>query len=81
VGVAGHLVIANNTSIGAKAGIGKSIAKEGEKLMGAPSFDVKEYYRAYAVFKQLPDLSTRLRELEAKLQSLDGSSVSAINGK
>jgi UDP-3-O-[3-hydroxymyristoyl] glucosamine N-acyltransferase len=81
VGIAGHLVIANNTSIGAKAGIGKSIGKEGEKLMGAPSFDVKEYYRAYAIFKQLPDLSTRLRELEAKIQRLDNSSISVINGK
>lgn len=81
VGIAGHLVIANNTSIGAKAGIGKSIAREGEKLMGAPSFDVKEYYRAYAVFKQLPDLSTRLRELELKLQNLEDKSISLFSSK
>lgn len=81
VGIAGHLVIANNTSFGAKAGIGKSITKEGEKLMGAPSFDVKEYYKAYAIFKQLPDVNTRLRELEARIQAIDGNSVSVMNGK
>jgi UDP-3-O-[3-hydroxymyristoyl] glucosamine N-acyltransferase len=73
VGIAGHLVLANQTSIGAKAGISKSITKEGEKLMGAPAIDVKEFYRAYAVYKQLPDLSGRLRELEKKLSQAPGS--------
>src|SRR5687768_10035499 len=54
VGIAGHLVIANNTSLGAQAGISKSVIKEGQKMMGSPAFDVKEYFRAYAVFKRLP---------------------------
>jgi UDP-3-O-[3-hydroxymyristoyl] glucosamine N-acyltransferase len=67
VGVAGHLVLANNTSIGAQAGISKSIKDEGEKLMGAPAFDVKDYFKSYAVFKKLPDLNERLRELEKKV--------------
>lgn len=67
VGMAGHLVIANKTSIGAQSGILKSIAKEGQQLLGSPVVDVKEYYRAYAVFKQLPDLNYRLRELENKV--------------
>ncbi|HEY9489126.1 MAG TPA: UDP-3-O-(3-hydroxymyristoyl)glucosamine N-acyltransferase [Chryseosolibacter sp.] len=67
VGLAGHLTIANKTSIGAQAGILKSISREGEQLLGAPAFDVKDYFRAYAVFKQLPDLNARLRELQNKL--------------
>ncbi|HEX8040335.1 MAG TPA: UDP-3-O-(3-hydroxymyristoyl)glucosamine N-acyltransferase [Chryseosolibacter sp.] len=67
VGMAGHIVIANKTSIGAQAGISKTIATEGQQLFGSPAFDVKEYYRAYAVFKQLPDLNSRLRELEKKM--------------
>ncbi|MFM9838968.1 MAG: UDP-3-O-(3-hydroxymyristoyl)glucosamine N-acyltransferase [Cyclobacteriaceae bacterium] len=69
VGIAGHLVIANKTGIGAQAGIGKSIKEEGEKIMGSPAFDVKKYYKAYAVFKQLPELNERLRELEKKVGS------------
>src|SRR5688572_5066122 len=81
VGIAGHIVIANNTSIGAQAGVLKSISKEGEQLLGSPVFDVKEYYKSYAVFKQLPDLNLRLRELENKMRQLDSSSVSALNGK
>jgi UDP-3-O-[3-hydroxymyristoyl] glucosamine N-acyltransferase len=71
VGVAGHLVIANNTSIGAQAGIGKSIKEEGERILGSPGFDIKEYFKAYAVFKRLPDLNDRLRELEKKVNGVD----------
>lgn len=67
VGIAGHLVIANNTSLGAQAGVSKSIKEEGQKLIGYPVFDIKEYFRSYAVFKQLPDLNYRLRELEKKM--------------
>lgn len=67
VGMAGHIVIANKTSIGAQSGILKSVTKEGQQLLGGPAFDVKEYFRAYAVFKQLPDLNYRLRELENKV--------------
>jgi UDP-3-O-[3-hydroxymyristoyl] glucosamine N-acyltransferase len=66
VGIAGHLVIANNTSLGAQAGVPKSIKEEGQRLLGYPVFDIKEYFRSYAVFKQLPDLNHRLRELEKR---------------
>lgn len=69
VGVTGHIVIANNTSLGAQAGVSKSIVKEGQKLIGYPAIDVKEYYRSYAVFKKLPDINQRLRELESKINS------------
>lgn len=69
VGIAGHIVIANNTSIGAQSGVLKSVNREGEKMIGYPAFDVKEYFRAYAVFKKLPDINARLRELEKKMHS------------
>lgn len=69
VGIAGHLVIANRTSVGAQAGIPKSIKEEGQKLIGYPVLDVKEYFRSYALFKQLPDISSRLRQLEQKLEA------------
>lgn len=69
VGIAGHLVIANRTSVGAQAGIAKSIKEEGQRLIGYPVLDVKEYFRSYAVFKQLPDISTRLKQLEQKIKA------------
>lgn len=69
VGIAGHLTIANKTGIGAQAGISKSVEEEGEKIMGSPAYDVKDYFKSYAVFKKLPDLNLRLRELEEKMAS------------
>jgi UDP-3-O-[3-hydroxymyristoyl] glucosamine N-acyltransferase len=78
VGIAGHLVIANNTSLGAQAGVPKSIKEEGQRLLGYPVFDIKEYFRSYAMFKQLPDINHRLRELEKKIEVVPTES---LNGK
>lgn len=76
VGVAGHLVIANNTGFGAQSGVSKSIKQSGQKFMGSPVFEYQEYFRSYAVFKKLPDINYRLRELEAKLQKIQSDSMS-----
>ena len=75
VGVAGHLVIANQTSLGAQAGISKSITEEGQRMLGYPAFDIKEYFRSYAIFKKLPDLTYRLRDLEKKLSEFTAHPV------
>jgi UDP-3-O-[3-hydroxymyristoyl] glucosamine N-acyltransferase len=82
VGFAGHLVIANNTGIGAQSGISKSIKEEGHQIIGYPAINVKDYYKSYAVFKRLPEMNERLRELEKKVNSTN-SQVSdySENGK
>lgn len=71
VGMAGHLVVANNTSVGAKAGISKSVKEEGQRLFGTLAFDIKDYFKSYVVFKKLPDLNNRLKELEKKVFNSD----------
>ena len=76
VGIAGHLVIANNTGLGAQAGVSKSIKEPGRKMMGSPATDFNDYFKSYAVFKKLPDINQRLRELEAKLQNVQTNSLS-----
>jgi UDP-3-O-[3-hydroxymyristoyl] glucosamine N-acyltransferase len=72
VGLAGHITLANNTSIGAQAGISKSIEEEGEKLMGSPAFDLKDYYKSYAIFKNLPALQAQVRAIEESLKNIEG---------
>jgi len=72
-GIAGHLVIGNNTGVAAQSGISKSIKEEGQKIMGSPAFDVGDYFRSYAVFKKLPDLNNRLRDLEKRIYGSDYS--------
>ena len=66
VGVIGHLKLADRTTIGAQAGVGKS-TQEGSVELGSPSFDRKAYLRTYAAFKRLPDLVSRVKELEEKV--------------
>jgi UDP-3-O-[3-hydroxymyristoyl] glucosamine N-acyltransferase len=73
VGIGGHSELHNNTSVGAQSGVSKT-SREGEKLMGSPAIDLKEYYRAYAVFRNLPNINQRLRELEHKITSLQSAS-------
>jgi UDP-3-O-[3-hydroxymyristoyl] glucosamine N-acyltransferase len=69
VGFAGHIEIANKTSIGAQSGVLKS-TKEGEKLFGSFAIDARSYISSYAVFKKLPELNRRLKELEEKILNL-----------
>jgi UDP-3-O-[3-hydroxymyristoyl] glucosamine N-acyltransferase len=69
VGVSGHIVVANNTIVGGKAGINKTVKVEGQKLMGEIAFDLKDYFKSYVLFRKLPDIDERLRELEKKLNS------------
>jgi UDP-3-O-[3-hydroxymyristoyl] glucosamine N-acyltransferase len=68
-GVAGHITIANNTSVAGKTGVSKSIREEGQRLMGIIGFDIKDFFRSYALFKKLPDLDDKLKELEKRLNS------------
>ncbi len=62
----GHIKIANRTTVAAKTGVPKTIKKEGEVLLGMIGFDIKKFMGSYAVFKNLPDINKRLRELEKK---------------
>lgn len=70
VGIAGHLNFGDKTAIGAQAGVGKSKPNGNVKLMGSPAFELLAYHKSYAIFKNLPDLSTRLKQLEEKVLNL-----------
>ncbi len=52
VGIVGHVKIADHTTICAQGGVIGNIRKEGEVLVGSPVIPVKQYMRAYALFKQ-----------------------------
>lgn len=75
VGVAGHITVANNTHLGAQSGVSKSIKEEGLRLMGYPAFEFGAYFKSYAVFKKLPDINHRLKELENKIVTTQNGSV------
>lgn len=68
-GVADHVTIGNCVKIGSKTGIDKDVA-DGEIRFGYPALPGMLYHRSFAVFKQLPDLAQRVRELEKSIKRL-----------
>jgi UDP-3-O-[3-hydroxymyristoyl] glucosamine N-acyltransferase len=78
VGVAGHLHIGARTTATAQTGIPNSVP-EGSLISGYPAIDNRDWLKASAVFRRLPemkksvaDLERRLADLEAKLGSPSG---------
>ena len=70
VGFADHIVVGNNCKIGSKSGLDKSVP-DGEIRFGYPSLPGVQYHRSFAVFRQLPDMSVKLRELEKRITKLE----------
>ena len=66
VGIADHIVIGNRVKIGAKSGIDKNVPDD-EIRFGMPALPGLSFHRSFAVFKELPELRRRVRDLEAQL--------------
>jgi UDP-3-O-[3-hydroxymyristoyl] glucosamine N-acyltransferase len=65
VGIVGHLKIGDNVKIAAQSGIAKSIP-DGQTVQGSPAFGIGDYVRSYAMFRRLPELVTKLNDIEKK---------------
>lgn len=70
VGIIGHIKIADGVKIAGQSGIGKAITKEGEIVQGSPAFGISEYTRSYVLYRSLPKLDLRVRELEKKINDI-----------
>ena len=70
VGIADHVTIGNRVQIGSKSGIDKNVP-DGEIRFGYPALPGLQYHRSFAVFRQLPDLSAKVRELEKRLAKVE----------
>ncbi|MDQ7947235.1 MAG: UDP-3-O-(3-hydroxymyristoyl)glucosamine N-acyltransferase [Pedobacter sp.] len=77
VGIAGHLNLGKGTQVGAQAGINFN-TEENKQWHGSPAQPLKEWMRSTVIFKKLPDVEKRVRELEAKIAEL--TAVIAQNG-
>jgi len=49
--------------------------------LGYPAFEIKDYFRSYAVFKRLPELNDRLRDLEKKMAAVTPAETASGNGQ
>lgn len=67
VGIVGHLKIADGTKIQAQSGIDRQITEANQAFMGTPAMPYRSFQRSFIIFKQLPELATKLRELEMRI--------------
>lgn len=71
VGIVGHITIANKVKIAAQSGIASSIEKEGEIVQGSPAFNISDYKRTYVLFRKLPEMEKRIKQLEEIIAALE----------
>ncbi len=70
VGISPHIRIADGVKAGAQAGIPSDIKKEGSIVLGSPASDISAQRRSMAVYKNLPELRSRLSDLEKIVEEL-----------
>ena len=73
VGFAGHIEIADETKIGAQSGIANNIKVKGRTLLGSPATDYAIQRRAMILQSKLPEIWTRLNNLEQQIFNDDFS--------
>ena len=69
VGIIGHLKIADKVKIAAQSGIGHNIEEEGAVVQGSPAFAYGDYKRSYILYRKLPELNTKINQLEKLLEN------------
>lgn len=69
-GIAGHINIADGSKINGQSGISKSIKTPSTNWTGTPALDYTSWMRSQAIFRNLPEMEKRLKELENLVKQL-----------
>ncbi|NQU09762.1 UDP-3-O-(3-hydroxymyristoyl)glucosamine N-acyltransferase [bacterium] len=69
VGIAGHLAIGDQAILGAQAGVTKDVPAR-TLMLGAPAEPHMKFKRVNAAIRRLPEMATKLRQLEKLLAEL-----------
>lgn len=72
-GVAPHIQIADGVRVAPQSGIPNTIKNQGSIVMGTPAYNIRDFQKSFIVYKQLPDLFKRVKELENELKKLKSS--------
>ncbi|MFV0366693.1 MAG: UDP-3-O-(3-hydroxymyristoyl)glucosamine N-acyltransferase [Mangrovibacterium sp.] len=67
--ISGHITIGNRVTIAGASSVSNHV-KDGQTLMGTPAIDHKKAARGFVVQRNLPELKTKVDQLEKKLQQL-----------
>jgi UDP-3-O-[3-hydroxymyristoyl] glucosamine N-acyltransferase len=77
VGVAGHITLGRGARATAQTGIPNSV-EAGAFVSGYPAIDNRDWLKASAVFKRLPDLKKTVARLERRLEELEARLAAAV---
>lgn len=69
-GIAGHLELGRQVTVGAKSGVMRNIP-DGGKVLGSPAAPDRQAKRQMIAVQPLPELIHKLRELEREVQQLE----------
>jgi UDP-3-O-[3-hydroxymyristoyl] glucosamine N-acyltransferase len=70
VGVAGHLTVGKNVVATAQSGIPNSV-DAGSFISGYPAIDNRDWLKASAIFRKLPELKKTIGDLERRIAELE----------
>ncbi len=70
VGVNGHITIADGTKVAGQSGVTKSIMVPDSIVTGTPASNYKSSMKSLAIYRNLPKLEKKIKELEYQLQEL-----------
>lgn len=77
-GLVGHIQIAEGSKINAQSGVSKSMKEPFTAVTGSPAGDYTSALRSQAVFRNLPQLEKRVKELEELVKQLMAEKVNSL---
>ena len=69
-GFSGHITVADKTMVGAQCGVISNTKGDGENLIGSPAMNPKEFFKAKALYRRLPDMYKEISALRKELEEL-----------
>ena len=74
-GFAGHIQVADKTNIGAQCGVISNTKGNGEALIGSPAMDPKDFFKAKALYRRLPEMYKEISALRKEIEELKKKTI------
>lgn len=74
-GIVGHIQLGDGAKVNAQSGVSKSM-EPGKAVTGSPAYDYTSALRSQAIFRNLPEIEKRIKELETVVRQLLEEKVS-----
>lgn len=69
-GFSGHIHVADKTMIGAQCGVISNTKGDGENLIGSPAMNPKDFFKAKALYRHLPEMYKEIHALRKEIEEL-----------